>query len=50
MAGERILIVEDESIVALDIRDRLEGLGYVVVGIVPTGAAAVAQPGTVKRI
>ncbi len=43
MAGERILVVEDESIVALDLKTRLEGLGYVVAGVVPAGAAALAQ-------
>lgn len=43
MAGERILIVEDESIVAMDIQARLENLGYVVAGIVSSGVAAVAQ-------
>ena len=33
MAGERILVVEDEAIVAQDIKARLEGLGYDVTGI-----------------
>jgi CheY-like chemotaxis protein len=32
MSSERILIVEDESVVALDLRQRLENLGYQVVG------------------
>jgi two-component system, sensor histidine kinase len=35
-----ILIVEDENIVALDIKMRLESLGYRIVGVVDTGAAA----------
>src|ERR1700751_2190309 len=37
----RILIVEDEPIVAADLLASLEGLGYEVVGIADTGAKAV---------
>jgi len=33
MAGENILVVEDEFIVAQDIKARLEGLGYTVTGM-----------------
>jgi len=40
MKGERILIVEDESIVALDIAKRLESLGYDVSAIVSSGEEA----------
>lgn len=36
----RILIVEDESIVALDLRNRLEALGYEVVGSARSAARA----------
>ncbi|WP_320171717.1 HD domain-containing phosphohydrolase [Maridesulfovibrio sp.] len=36
----RILIVEDESIVALDIRGRLNHLGYTVTGVAPSGEVA----------
>ncbi len=36
----RVLIVEDEGIVALDIQHRLEGLGYRVCGMVDTGEKA----------
>lgn len=43
MAGERILIVEDESIVAMDIQLRLEGLGYTVVGTAASGGEALAR-------
>lgn len=39
----RILIVEDESIVALDIQNRLRRLGYSVPGFVATGAQAIAK-------
>jgi two-component system, sensor histidine kinase len=37
----RILIVEDETIVALDMRCRLEGFGYQVCGLAATGPMAV---------
>lgn len=36
----KILIVEDESIVALDMENRLASLGYRIVGIASTGARA----------
>jgi CheY-like chemotaxis protein len=36
----RILVVEDEAIVAADIQDRLEALGYTVAGWATTGADA----------
>ena len=41
MPNERIMIVEDESIVAMGIKHKLEDLGYDVVGIVATGEGAV---------
>jgi len=39
----RILIVEDEPVIALDIRTRLNRLGYEVVGMVDTAALALEQ-------
>ena len=39
-APSRILVIEDEAIVAADIQDRLETLGYVVAGWGTTGAEA----------
>jgi len=39
-AAPRLMIVEDESIVALDLRDNLESLGYSVVGVAASQAAA----------
>lgn len=39
----RILIVEDEGIVAMDLQDRLSRLGYKVVAVVANGKDAVAQ-------
>lgn len=41
MAKTSILIVEDESIVALDLESRLLQLGYQVVGPVASGSAAI---------
>jgi diguanylate cyclase (GGDEF)-like protein/PAS domain S-box-containing protein len=41
MPKERILIVEDESIVALDIANSLESLGYIVAGQTDRGETAV---------
>jgi CheY-like chemotaxis protein len=38
----RILIVEDESLVAEDLREMLQGFGYEVSGIADTGETAIA--------
>ncbi|MBC8507808.1 MAG: response regulator [Anaerolineales bacterium] len=43
MSQKRILIVEDESIVALDIKKRLENMGYFVTGMVTKGEDAFAK-------
>ena len=43
MKSASILIVEDESLVAMDLRLRLEAHGYRVCGIAPTGEEAIAQ-------
>lgn len=40
MTAERILLVEDEGVVGLDIEQRLTRLGYVVVGIADTSSVA----------
>jgi PAS domain S-box-containing protein len=47
MEKTQILIVEDASIVARDIQDTLEKLGYQVSGVVASGEAAVQH--TIKR-
>ncbi|TEU10827.1 MAG: PAS domain S-box protein [Anaerolineales bacterium] len=39
----KILIVEDEAIVAMEIESRLRGLGYDVVGVAASGEAAIAK-------
>jgi diguanylate cyclase (GGDEF)-like protein/PAS domain S-box-containing protein len=41
MKNARILIVEDESIVALDIKRRLTSLGYIIVGQASSGEDAI---------
>jgi DNA-binding NarL/FixJ family response regulator len=41
MAGKRILIVEDENITALDIRQTVQELGYEPVGLVAYGKDAI---------
>jgi PAS domain S-box-containing protein len=41
MSGKKILIVEDESIVAMDIKCALEGLGFTVCSMVSSGEEAV---------
>lgn len=43
MEPTRILIVEDETIVALDIQDRLQDLGYQVAGVADRGGDALAM-------
>ncbi len=43
MNSEKILVVEDESIVAMELADRLRALGYVVVGSAATGRQAVEK-------
>jgi CheY-like chemotaxis protein len=43
MAPARILLVEDESITALDLARRLRHLGYQVVGVAGSGPQAVAR-------
>lgn len=42
LSETRILVVEDEAIVARDLAQRLEGLGYSVTGTAGTGAEALA--------
>jgi two-component system, response regulator PdtaR len=42
LSGRRILVVDDERLIALDIRDILEGWGCAVMGPVSTTTAALA--------
>lgn len=44
----RILVVEDERIVAMSLRKQLQSLGYEVVGQVPSGEAAVEKAGELR--
>jgi len=46
MKSDRILLVEDEGVVALDIEQRLTQLGYQVVGIADTAAIALRMART----
>ncbi|MEC5386612.1 EAL domain-containing protein [Uliginosibacterium sp. H3] len=46
--GARIMVVEDERIVALDLKGGLESLGYDVVGISARGADAVERAGSLR--
>ncbi|MBN1495549.1 MAG: response regulator [Spirochaetes bacterium] len=43
MKQKKIFIVEDAQIVALDLKNILEGLGYIVAGIAATGEDAIAM-------
>ncbi|MEH2008562.1 GGDEF domain-containing response regulator [Nostoc sp.] len=43
MSKVNILIVEDEFIVAMDIRNRLENFGYTVLGLVDSGEEAIEK-------
>jgi diguanylate cyclase (GGDEF)-like protein/PAS domain S-box-containing protein len=43
MNNEKILIVEDEKIIALDLQRRLERFGYSVVGMASDGPEAISQ-------
>jgi len=45
MNHEKILIVEDEKIIALDLQRRLERFGYSVAGMASDGAGAIALAG-----
>jgi PAS domain S-box-containing protein len=47
-APAAILIVEDEQIVALELRDRLTRMGHSVVGIVASGEDAIALARTIR--
>ena len=38
-----ILVVEDEGIVALELRNRLQSMGYAVAGVAATGATAIEK-------
>ncbi len=48
MSNEHILIVDDESLVAMDLRIRLEGLGYTVDGVAVNGHDAIELAREVK--
>ncbi len=41
--GKRVLVVEDENIIALDLRLRIENLGHTVVGVAHSGEIAIQR-------
>ncbi|OEC87845.1 MULTISPECIES: response regulator [Methanobacterium] len=43
MENIKILVVEDENIVALDIENRLKGLGFTVLPVISSGEEAVEK-------
>ena len=43
MAKRKILIVEDDNIIGLEIRDRIEALGFDVTNVVPFGEDAINE-------
>ena len=48
MTRARLLVVEDQSIIALDLKGRLEGLGYSVVGTSAYAEAAIDLVGVTQ--
>ncbi len=48
MADERIMIVEDEVVIAMELQRNLNNLGYAVTGIVSSGEQAVESAGTAR--
>jgi two-component system, response regulator PdtaR len=48
MADTSIILVEDEIIVAADVKNRLENMGYSVLGIFDTGEEAIQKVGELK--
>jgi len=45
MEKAKILIVEDQGIVALDLQTRVKGLGHTVLDVVPSGEEAIQKVG-----
>jgi PAS domain S-box-containing protein len=43
LAGHKVLVVEDENLIAMDLQRRLESLGYTVTGTAGTGETALRQ-------
>lgn len=48
MTGEKILIVEDDSLIAAYLEDILRGAGYVVIGMVSSGESALMMAEKLK--
>ncbi|MBC8184215.1 response regulator [candidate division KSB1 bacterium] len=43
MKNKKVLVVEDELIISMEIQDRLQDLGFMVVGAVPSSEKAIAS-------
>ena len=48
MTNVTIMLVEDEIIVAADVKNRLESMGYDVLGIFDTGEEAIQKAGELR--
>ena len=48
MAGESIMIVEDEVVIAMELQKKIEKLGYSVTGVISSGEEAVERAITAK--
>src|SRR3954447_15143147 len=48
MAGGRILIVEDERIIAIDLQRRLTRLGYTVIALAASGTEAIQKASALR--
>lgn len=48
MSIKNIMVVEDENIIALDIKNRLKKLGYNIKAVVPSGEEAIKLAGIMK--
>jgi CheY-like chemotaxis protein len=43
MANARIMVVEDNNIVVMELRDRLQNLGYAIAAVAPYGEEAIEK-------
>jgi CheY-like chemotaxis protein len=48
MAKAQILVVEDDNITVMELRDRLQSLGYAVSGVASYGEEAIVKAGEVR--
>ena len=48
MVGAQILVVEDDVIIVMELRDKLQSLGYAVAGVASYGEEAIAKAGETR--